>query len=231
MGNFRRNNFRRIKESIQLDTAEDPENFYVLDEGEDFIECEDISSGRLARYEDISGIGSNWIRDKIVLASSVKGVNVRDIADFVFDYIPREIYQTLNKMVFIANDEADFDELFDSLESITGYQLLECHNFPSDNQLGISWVNDCCVVIHVGNIEKCVDEMIEQGEISSHERESEIDIGIKTTVAHELRHLAQDDPYFDRSQVSWNYKDPEADAEQFARDIVDKYLEEGDRMF
>ena len=90
---------------------------------------------------------------------------------------------------------------------------------------------EVCTGLIIINIEKCVDEMIEQGEISLYEREDEIEIGIKTTIAHELRHLAQDDPYFDRSQVSWNYRDPEADAEQFARDVVDKYLEEEDRMF
>ena len=66
--------------------------------------------------------------------------------------------------------------------------------------------------------------MIDNGDIYEWEEKSETDIGIKSTIAHEIRHLAQDDPFCKEC-----YTDPEEDAEQFARDVMDAYLGYGNK--
>ncbi len=214
--------FQKIKESIHADASAEPDLIYILDEGDDFIEYEDAAyPERLCRYED--GFDNpEWIKARILCSPALKDFDVDDIANFVHGYLEKDTYRSLRYLIFIKDDEADFDYFLDKLESITGYSLLEAHCFPAEDQLGISWIADCCSVVHIGNIEKAVDEEIEMCDISASERENEINIGIKTTVAHELRHLMQNDPY--RQAEIWFEDDPEEDAEQFARDAVDNYL-------
>ena len=216
-------NFDDLKKEIHEDAKHDPDNFFILDEGADFIEYEDETvCGRLCRYEDMSKIDpKEWIQKHIRLGSSVTDLDIDDIAGFVSENINKDMYRTLHYLVFIRDEEHDFDELVGKLESISGYPLLEVHDFPAGGQLGITWANDCCAIIHIGNIEKAVDQMIQEGLLGSWERRREIDIGIKSTIAHEIRHLAQGDIYLEGVEF---LPDPEEDAEGFARETMDSYL-------
>ena len=214
--------FEVIKTDIKDLAKENPDTVFIYDEGDNFIEYEE--DGRVARYEDMENITADWIKEHIVVASSVKDLDIDDIAGFIYEYIPKEMCQSLNHLVFIQDEEEDFDEMMDKLESVTGYPLLECHDFPSEDQLGILWSNDCTIIVHIGNIIKGVKDMIDNGDIYEWEEKSETDIGIKSTIAHEIRHLAQDDPFCKEC-----YTDPEEDAEQFARDVMDAYLGYGNK--
>ncbi len=214
-------NLDHIKAEIHKDVKDHPESFFILDEGDDFIEYEDETAyGYHCRYEDMDNITKDWIRDRIVVSSSIKKLDIDDIAAFVFENIPRNIYRTLHRLVFIRDDEADFEEFEEQLESITGYPLLEVHDFPENGQIGIAWVIDCTAVVHLGNIEKVIDRQIECGDLEEWEKQDELDIGIKSTIAHELRHLAQNDLYLESDFA----EDEEEDAEQFARNVMDAYL-------
>ena len=212
--------FANIK--AQIHENEDGESFFILDEGDDFIEMEStVEPIKVCRYENMYEISSDWIKDRIITSSSVN-IDKDDMAKFVFEHIPKETYQTLRYLIFIKDDEADFDELFDQLESITGYPLLEVHDFPHGDQLGITWTVDCCCVVHVGNIEKEIDRMVRDGDIDEWERAPETEIGIMTTIAHELRHLQQTDLFLQSDVVFLS--DPEEDAEEFARQTMDQIL-------
>lgn len=220
--------YRHIKDEIHRDLKEYQDDMFLLDETDSSIYVDDYRDGYGIKYEitDTDVMTRDWLSEKLIVTpEAVKtGVVTKDsILDFVFNRIPKEAYQNLNKIIVIGDEEKDFDWLSDELERFpdTSYDLLEVHNLPDDNQLGINWHSDSIIVIHVGNIIKTTDEMIEDGDLYEWERNGFIIEGIKTTLAHEIRHLWQSNPYVGEEALQSFLDDPEEDAERFARDVVD----------
>lgn len=223
--------FKRIKDEIYHDVKEYPDAVCILEESDSSIFVEDDTDGYSWRYEftDTDAMDSAWLSDRIVVTPSTQEtgiLNIESLKEFILSFIPKETYQTLNRLVFVSDLEKDWDYLWeykDERIDTDFSDLLEMHSLP-DGLLGINWSTNCVVVVNVGEIINTVREMLESGEIYDYEYSSEVIIGLKTTIAHEFRHLQQNNPYVSEAVRKTFLDDPEIDAESFARDIVDGVL-------
>ena len=69
-------------------------------------------------------------------------------------------------------------------------------------------------------MKQATEEMIRSGECSRENKGSDIMRGVLMTVAHEFRHLQQNNPYSDKSDMQ---PDIERDAEDFAIEHYENY--------
>ena len=213
--------FKDTKYNIHKDIAKYEDEIYLIEETDDSITVIDMTDGFERTYciTDTDAMTKDWLSEKIIITPSAKESGLIDkdeITNWIFNKIPKETYQTVNKVVFIYNDEKDFDYLC-NLKDEDFDNLLEVHDLPSDNQIGINWMTDCYIIIHIGNIVKSSEDMIHNGELYTYEKNDCIKWGIFTTIAHELRHLQQANPYISESVKFLD--DPEEDAEEFARTV------------
>ena len=128
---------------------------------------------------------------------------------------------TVSRIVFIYDDEADWDELFED-ERIGN--LLEEQNFPDDGQLGITWATANICIVHVRNIVEGTQKLFETGQLYAWEKAGCINEGILTTIAHEIRHIAQNNPYLPENVLGQSPDDSdEDDAEAFAQNFLEEH--------
>lgn len=239
--------FKKILEDIKTDAQEEnPEELdyetgvLIYDETDTYISVGVFDDGDEHRFRitDPEAIDLNWLASRIVVTPGAAALHYEihsDIADcevnyistesilnWVFDNIPKECYQTLNRLVLTTDSEEDFNYLYD-LKIPEGFSdfndLLEIHSLPDEHCIGISWADDDVIVIDVGHIIDKTKEMLQNGEIFDYEYNSTIYDGIYMTIAHEIRHLQQNNPYVSDSVRTSFLSDPEIDAEEFARDI------------
>ena len=213
--------FKRIIADIH-DDAKDNDDFMIEEETDTFIAVWDNMDDIDRRYTitDTDALSEEWLSSKIIITPSADKempMGRPDIVRWIMNHIPKENYQTLNKLIFIYDDEADFDwlyELFNSNEY--DYNLLEVHNLPDENQLGINWYEQCCAVVNIKTIKQTTRSLITDEIIEDYEYNSAVTYGLLTTIAHEIRHIAQANPYINENIPFEN--DPEEDAENFAQD-------------
>lgn len=158
-----------------------------------------------------------WLKKKIVLTSSAKKSpfvpDVNLLASWLINHFDKKYYLNLNHMIFIYDDEADFDELYGKEEFV---EMLDCHNFPEEHQLGIYWNEHDTVVISLKNILQTCKEYAEYKDLSK-----EMNIGVLTTILHELAHMGYSNPYVpdvdDSDSEFYSEDDEEECVEEIAR--------------
>ncbi len=169
-----------------------------------------------------------WLSSLIVATPSALslGINIMSAIDWIYKKLPKYLYCTLERIIFVGGlnddeDEADFDFLCGYGDGGIGCNLEE-HNLPSDRQLGISWVSANTVVVHIGHIVNYTKNMVDDGELYEWEKSDCVNNGVAVTLIHELRHLAQNNPYIPEEVFCFRGRDLEADAEEYAREFVDE---------
>lgn len=164
----------------------------------------------------------NWLESKLIITKSArkkKLINENAIVNWLFSYLPKEMYLTLQQLIFVYNDEKDVDELY--ADERVG-ELLEIHDLSRQGCLGITWKSECIIVVHLGNILREAVKLLRDGYIYPWEFRDDINNNILATIAHEMRHLAQYNPYLPEEILSQD-SDDEDDAENFARDFVENH--------
>lgn len=237
------NDFKRIVEAIHSDAESDcddafeNESVYIDDETENTITIYDYTDApfeHIIRYTDAEVMTEEWLKQKIIiLTSAANNETVKpyldNMANWIFSVLPKECYQTLNRLVFCSyTDEEGYERDNEELSHIPlddwhtdFYDLLEEHELPDYNEyLGISWQADNIVIVNVGHIKECVDKMLKEDEIGEWEYDREIRIALHATIAHEFRHLEQNDPYISEETFKSFLPDAEDDAEEFAYKYV-----------
>lgn len=203
------NALKGIREAVQAD-IDSGEPIYILDESESEFTAVDDTEGtdRTIRY--IS-------HDKITSASAGwydQAVDPHSLAEYLFKTVDKHVLQTLEHIVIVSADtERDWDELFLILEDRHGNSILEVCDLPDDG-VGIHWAEYQTVVINLGNIIELSKELCADG---FSDVATETNIGVITTVLHELFHMAQNDPYAPEELFQGLPVDPEDQAEAWAR--------------
>lgn len=203
---------------------------FIGDEASDSIFIYDYTDTFEYAYRiyDIDTIDKDWLKKRTIITPSAEKtghVNIDHIIDWMFNKIPKETFRTLTRLVFIYDDVNDYDYLRDiRIDDYIHdfYELLESHELPDEHQLGLSWATAFCSIINIKAITDTVDEMLKKGEIFDYEYATEIDIGIKMTIAHELRHLQQNDQFVSDEIAKDFLADDEEDAEEFARTCYER---------
>ena len=122
----------------------------------------------------------------------------------------------MNYLIFIDDIEAASDWLIDHDPHFS--ELLEVHDLPVDN-LGVLWYTESIIVINLENIETGMNALVEEGLVFDWEISSFANHEILLTIIHEIRHLAQGNPYL--SEDILNQKtDDETDAENYAQTFL-----------
>ena len=215
-----------VKEHVE-ETAGEDEYVAIEEENGDGITVYDITDYPFDRTYTIASpkvMTKKWLRDRIVVTPSAKnmGIDVNTVADWLHKNLEKRFYSTLQYIVFCGDDEeGDFDYLRDLNDFF--YSALEEHDLPSDSQIGINWFSASCVIIHVGNIFIGTRKMIESGEIYDWEENLCNNQGVAETLVHEIRHLAQSNPYIPDEFFGSLDPNPEEDAEIFARRFYDRH--------
>ena len=237
--------FEETKQAIHEDiiNPEYKELLTVDEETDTSILVCDMTDECFTQYyciTDTDVMDKDWLRGKIIVTPSLQRAStdvkgpwnnpvpfsdiLNEIMTFLLDFVPKTAYQTLNRLILIYDDVEDEDYL--SEVKIDGWHedfdyLLEDHGgLPSDKLCGISWARDCVTIVNVRSIQQATEEMIRSGECSRENKGSDIMRGVLMTVAHEFRHLQQDNPYSDKTGMQ---PDRERDAEDFAIEHYENY--------
>lgn len=216
-------NLRDIKESIEEDIASGVP-VEIIDESGDCIKVfDDTECGREYALYDPNKIDAGWIAQRIIetpAASSLRyRVSARDLASYLSSNVSPEFMMTLSAIVILGDD---YDDDYTYLSGIGDFKYeLEGSDLPVD-ELGLHWYSYNKVFIHMGNIIAAVDEEYEQLRIDEWDILPEINLNVLTTLVHEIRHLAQANPYIP-DDVLMQRSDDETDAEEYARRIVGSF--------
>lgn len=217
-------------EQMKKDIKEDVEEY--KSEGEDILWIDNETESSISVYDDVDGcsreytitdplrINSEWITDKIIVTDSVQEIgkiNSNEIALWLDKYIDKNMYCTLKNIIFVNDTEKDYDFLANYNEDF--HDMLETNDLPIDS-IGLMWFSHQIVLINVGAIEQCTQEMVDDGELYENEKECTVNSGIITTLVHEIRHLAQSNPYLPE-EILQQRDDDEIDAENYAIEVCD----------
>ena len=224
---FVKSDFHLICDQLEKEMDDRPLDEMFIDEKTfDHIAVTEIRDGGFTYQYEITNkvyIDADWLYERIIFtptASIAAHTMKQRLVNWLIDNVPKDTYMALHKLIFIYDIDKDFDWLTEDQEMV---DLLECHELPDDNLLGINWATDFCAVINIKSIINTVNEMVKSGEIDEDERRDEVCRGILTTVVHELRHLQQNLPIVADDDAEYG-NDDEEDAENFARCIVDAHF-------
>lgn len=213
------NALKGIREAVQAD-IDLGELIYIMDESENELTVVDNTedTDRAIRYVSHDKITPTWLEGKIVITYSAgwydQAVDPHSLAEYLFKTVDKHVLQTLEHIVIVSADtERDWDELFLILEDRHGNSILEVCDLPDDG-VGIHWAEYQTVVINLGNIIELSKELCADG---FSDVATETNIGVITTVLHELFHMAQNDPYAPEELFQGLPVDPEDQAEAWAR--------------
>lgn len=167
-----------------------------------------------------------WLADRIIVTPSANKFNLHteNVIKWIHKNLLKCFYCTLNYIVFLGDDEkAEFNYL-QSYNEFFSRAVIE-HDLPRVvEQLGVNWFSDACVIISLGNIFAGTDEMLADGCIRQNEIDECNNHGVAETLIHELRHLAQANPYIPKEVFRQRHQDLEEDAEIFAREFCEKHF-------
>ena len=170
-------------------------------------------------------IDKDYVKDRIIITKSADDLIDIDkdmISEYLCEYAKNTLIN-LEEIIFINDYDKDFEELYKRKDGYNWQEILEVNDLPTDNELGIMWFERSMVVVNIGEILKNAEEMAKSGDIYPEDIPKETGIGIITTLLHELRHIEQANPYMPAIEFDQISMDPEADAEEYARNCYDMH--------
>ena len=245
------NLFKEIVQNIKEDISEEEKR--IKEEGSEELECplleileEDASHIRIrddmeeCMYLEYAIMNPNamdleWLKKRIIVTPSVSKLpfsfDVQELAEFIIKTLDKAMYLNLNRIVFLNDLDEDYDYLVHLDDDDEFAYALEEHELPYD-MLGIQWHAKEIVLVNLGEILKVTEQMVEDGDLESYEVMGCVNHGIFTTLVHEIRHLAQSNPYLPEhalnfqgewSTASEDENAEEMDAETYCRDFCDSH--------
>ena len=153
-------------------------------------------------------------------------INIDALTDYFANKIEKPVFSTVQRIVFCTGDEEDTDALFK--DNLIADSIFEgAHDLPYD-KLGLRWWENDVVLVNVQeiiNTTKEIEEEYKNDGMVYMENDFNFDVnrGIVTTILHEARHCAQDNPYLSEERFNSISHNSEIDAEEYARDWYDNH--------
>lgn len=175
-------------------------------------------------------INLDWLKERLVVTKSVSELDYQIDTDALMGYInqffPKELLTTLNRIVICNDGEKDFEELYNNPDFGDMVEICDLPDADGDRYLGIYWFEFNVVAVNLGGIINCAKASLAEDIADGFAFESDVadDVNreVIVTLVHELRHLAQGNPYLPK-EVLQQESDKEEDAEEFARNLVDEH--------
>ena len=242
--------FQEIVQNIKEDISEEEKRIKeedseacplleILEEDANHIRIRDDMEECMYREYTImnpNAMDQEWLDGRIIVTPSVAKLpfsfDAKKLAGFLICHLGKEMYLNLNKIVFLNNLNEDYDYLVHMDDDDELSYALEEHELPYD-MLGIQWHAKEIVLVNLGEIMKCTEQMVEDGDLEPYEVKGCVHYGIFSTLIHELRHLAQSNPYLPEHALNFlmevatdNDEDENAleqDAETYCRDFCNSH--------
>lgn len=223
--------FEEIKQQIHAtnDRGYEETRMWIINEARDLITVGDDTGEHPSSYTiyDPDKIDMKWFTDRIIITDTVpeSGYNIDGdtLAQWLADGIDHKMCMTLNNIVFMYDDDKDWDELSGTDFWDRYEESMSLSGLPTENQMGLAWYNDQVIFINMKAITNTADEMVRDGDLYDYEKEDCINDQIAMTLAHEIRHLAQQNPYLPEDMLC-RLGDNEKDAEQYANMVCSEVM-------
>ena len=149
-------------------------------------------------------------------------IDKEKVVEYLDGHMDKNMLMTVDRILFVTGDEEDDDKIFKN-ERVAEGAFEAGHWLPDKNQVGLTWWDYDIVCISLKGIREGVDECVNTFRLDKDEERDEINIGVLTTLVHEVRHTAQDNPYLPEKFFGPVSRDKEKDAEEYARDWVERH--------
>ena len=188
----------------------------------DMLWSENDPDGRFYTIANPDSLSEKVLMNKLIVPHSASNsaykVDSEALIHWLYESLPKEMWMTLNKIILVYDDEADFEELYNRNDI---GELLGLHDLTKDGCCGLTWATEDIVVVDVQHIVRFSLDDADKDGLPWYVDE-DINRGIKTTLIHEIRHVAQNNPYLPETILQQESSD-EDDAEEYARNFVDKH--------
>lgn len=171
----------------------------------------------------------DYFKSIIRVSDEVKKLPVQLDVDGLCKYLDKDVdkpvFSTVQRIVFCTGDEEDEDTLFkDELLSESVFEA--GHHLPSDGLIGLRWWENDVILINVKEImettNKMEEEFLKDG-MYFNKYDNVVNDGIITTMLHEARHCAQENPYLSEERFNLYSYNSENDAETYARNWYENH--------
>ncbi len=182
--------------------------FIEMDGGILVDDCRNSDRSRY-RIANPALIDLEWIEERMVVLSEAEPFRINEnlFAEWLTECVSKWMVMSLRAIVFCGSNDAPPSEI-DGFDEFFG--LPSCADMPEEGELGIALSDYGLVLVNVEAHFSVCDV-----------RESVMD-DIAVTLVHEIRHLAQANPYLpDYLMRQWGTE--ENDAESFARNFCARY--------
>lgn len=221
--------FQNMKSDIKdSEKTHNDDCFYILSETADTITVYDNFFSKISKeytITDTDSINKQWIRDKIIVTKSANALDIKIDTDKIAEFlnsVDKYLLMTLNDIVFCADTDKDYDELADINDEWN--DRLQVSNLPDENLIGIMWYEFNTVCINMAAVIETINDMLKDGQIYDWERHDAINRGIGETLIHELRHLAQVNPFIPEKILRTLDNNDEIDAERYCIIVCEEKL-------
>lgn len=168
-----------------------------------------------------------WIQQRILYGPSAERYKYceAEVVSLLMSIDPNMLVN-LQHIIFI-HDESDIPVVVDTLH------CEEWESFPDslfDQCVGCYWFVKSSIVIFTKTIENCARDIVQDSESENIylDLATEIDIGILTTVAHEIRHLGLSNPYLSEEKYP-AYLASESNVEAWGNEMFENMRRGGER--
>lgn len=203
-----------IQEEIQNETMEE------LAPSDDGLNVYDMKDGRYITFHTVPPT-EEWLKTKFIYGPSCKNAQTRfekTCIDILLNIDPNMLV-TLNRIIFI-NGECDIPCICQQMNCDTEW-FPEAIDMETHETLGCYWYQMNSIIIDVKGIVDVVLDIAKESPVYVNIA-SEIDIGVYTTLLHEIRHLGLSNPFLPEDDYP-SELGSEENIEQWAIDTYEEY--------
>lgn len=219
--------FEEIRKNIREDNdnISDDEMFHICEDNNEKISVIDNMEQDLRFYTitNPDRINKGWLEERLIITESANTlpyvIAKNRFIEWMLDTVDKSQYMDLEKIIFVNDIEKDANELIKIDPELK--DILMENDLPDEGCMGIMWYFHQIIIVNIREVIRVAVELGNELHLREDEILDEVDIGTSSTVVHEIRHLAQANPYIPEEMMNQK-EDNETDAENYARGICTK---------
>ena len=189
----------------------------ILSESETDILVFDYNDSKEINFHMIPPT-KEWLASRIVWGPSLTRSDTHVWTAYLADYLHRidpAMFICLNRVIIIDDSE--------DRKAVANLLGVDEDNLPEENEdlIGQLWFQENCVFVYVSALREETKEIV-KGDLAFFDYDQEMEIGFKTTLIHETRHLGLNcNIFLPESEYPISLQSEEA-VENWAREMFEK---------
>lgn len=188
----------------------------ILEENEKFIRVFDEENEFMSK--EIPFYFNEFIHEtlseRILLLSSENEINKEKLVTLMLDTMDHNLFITLENMYFIKSED-DLRKIYDLTGDEYALEIIDI-----EEQIGLMWYEKNSIIINLAAIKRVAEEI----GVDTSDIRREYNIGILSTIIHELRHLMLDTNIILSEEDYPVEMSAENEVEEYCRNICDKII-------